>query len=91
MDYAAETGVGLIIVLDCGIKAVEEITYAKEKGIDFIICDHHVPDDILPPAVAILNAKRPDNTYPTHTFRAAVSVSSSCRHLLSATVSSFIT
>lgn len=38
----------MIIVLDCGIKAVEEITYAKEKGIDFIICDHHVPDDILP-------------------------------------------
>lgn len=67
MDYAAETGVGLIIVLDCGIKAVEEITYAKEKGIDFIICDHHVPDDVLPPAVAILNAKRLDNTYPyTH-------------------------
>ncbi len=57
VDYAAETGVGLIIVLDCGIKAVEEIAYAKEKGIDFIICDHHVPDDILPPAVAILNAK----------------------------------
>ena len=67
MDYAAETGVGLIIVLDCGIKAVEEITYAKEKGIDFIICDHHVPDDVLPPAIAILNAKRLDNTYPyTH-------------------------
>ena len=58
VDYAAESGVGLIIVLDCGIKAVEEITYAKEKGIDFIICDHHVPDDVLPPAVAILNAKR---------------------------------
>jgi len=57
IDYAAETGVGLIIVLDCGIKAVNEITYAKEKGIDFIVCDHHVPDDILPPAVAILNAK----------------------------------
>ena len=64
VDYAAESGVGLIIVLDCGIKAVEEITYAKEKGIDFIICDHHVPDDVLPPAVAILNAKREDNTYP---------------------------
>ena len=64
VDYAAENGVGLVIVLDCGIKAVEEITYAKEKGIDFIICDHHVPDDVLPPAVAILNAKRPDNTYP---------------------------
>jgi single-stranded-DNA-specific exonuclease len=67
IDYAAETGVGLIIVLDCGIKAVDEITYAKEKGIDFIICDHHVPDGLLPPAVAILNAKRLDNTYPyTH-------------------------
>ncbi|MCC8186825.1 MAG: single-stranded-DNA-specific exonuclease RecJ [Bacteroides sp.] len=64
IDYAAETGVSLIIVLDCGIKAVEEITYAREKGIDFIICDHHVPDDVMPPAVAILNAKRPDNTYP---------------------------
>ena len=64
VDYACETGVKLIIVLDCGIKAVEEIAYAKEKGIDFIICDHNVPDDILPPAVAILNSKRADNTYP---------------------------
>ena len=64
VDYARETGVGLIIVLDCGIKAVEEIAYAKENGIDFIICDHHVPDDVLPPAVAILNAKRVDATYP---------------------------
>ena len=64
VDYAYETGVKLIIVLDCGIKAVDEIAYAKEKGIDFIICDHHVPDDILPPAVAILNAKREDSTYP---------------------------
>lgn len=64
VDYAAEHGVKLIIVLDCGIKAVEEVRYAKEKGIDFIICDHHVPDEQLPPAVAILNAKRVDNTYP---------------------------
>ncbi len=64
VDYARETGVGLIIVLDCGIKAVDEIAYAKECGIDFIICDHHVPDDVLPPAVAILNAKRVDATYP---------------------------
>lgn len=64
VDFAAESGVKLIIVLDCGIKAVEEIAYAKEKGIDFIICDHHVPDDVLPPAVAILNAKRIDNHYP---------------------------
>ncbi len=64
VDYACETGVGLVIVLDCGIKATDEIAYAKEKGIDFIICDHHVPGPELPPAVAILNAKRLDNTYP---------------------------
>lgn len=64
IDYAYETGVKLIIVLDCGIKAVGEIAYAKEKGIDFIICDHHVPDDVLPPAAAILNPKRFDSTYP---------------------------
>ena len=64
IDYAVETDVKLIIVLDCGIKAVKEIQYAKEHGIDFIICDHHVPDDELPPAVAILNAKRIDDTYP---------------------------
>lgn len=64
VDYAYETGVKLVIVLDCGIKAVEEIAYAKEKGIDFIICDHHVPDDVLPDAVAILNPKRADSTYP---------------------------
>ena len=64
VNYAYETGVKLVIVLDCGIKAVEEIGYAKEKGIDFIICDHHVPDEVLPPAVAILNPKREDSTYP---------------------------
>ena len=64
IDFAAETGVKLIIVLDCGITAVEEIAYAKEQGIDFIICDHHVPDEIMPPAVAILNPKRDDSTYP---------------------------
>ena len=64
MDYAAERGVTLIIVLDCGIKAIEEIAYAKSLGIDFIICDHHVPDDELPVAVAILNPKREDSTYP---------------------------
>ena len=67
IDFAAEMGVKLIIVLDCGIKAVEEVAYAREKGIDFIICDHHVPDDELPPAVAILTPKRHDNRYPyTH-------------------------
>ncbi len=64
VDFAHENGVKLVIVLDCGIKAVEEVSYAKSLGIDFIICDHHVPDDVLPPAVAILNAKRSDNHYP---------------------------
>ena len=64
VDYAESQGVKLVIVLDCGIKAIDEIQYAKDKGIDFIICDHHVPDEVLPPAVAILNAKRVDNTYP---------------------------
>ncbi|MEG1580569.1 MAG: single-stranded-DNA-specific exonuclease RecJ [Bacteroidaceae bacterium] len=64
IDSACETGVKLIIVLDCGIKAVDEIAYAKEQGIDFIICDHHVPDDVLPPAYAILNPKRKDSSYP---------------------------
>ena len=64
IDFAKETGVKLIIILDCGIKAIEEITYAKEQGIDFIICDHHVPDEVMPPAVAILNPKRPDDSYP---------------------------
>ena len=64
LDYAASQGVKLIIVLDCGIKAIDEIAYAKTLGIDFIICDHHVPDDELPDAVAILNPKRADSTYP---------------------------
>ncbi len=64
IDYAASIGVSLIIVLDCGIKAVEEVKYAKSKGIDFIICDHHVPDEILPDAAAILNPKLEGNTYP---------------------------
>lgn len=64
VDYAHSTGVKLVIVLDCGIKAVEEIAYAKSLGIDFIVCDHHVPDKQLPDAVAILNPKRVDNRYP---------------------------
>lgn len=64
IDYAKSQGVKLIIILDCGIKAHEEIAYAKELGIDFIICDHHMPDEIMPPAVAILNPKRTDDTYP---------------------------
>ncbi|MDD7304512.1 MAG: single-stranded-DNA-specific exonuclease RecJ [Prevotellaceae bacterium] len=64
VEYAYENDVRLIIVLDCGIKANENIQYAKDLGIDFIICDHHVPGDELPPAVAILNAKREDSPYP---------------------------
>lgn len=64
VDYAYDTGVSLIIVLDCGIKAVDEIAYARELGIDFIICDHHEPDKMMPPAVAILNPKRRDSRYP---------------------------
>ena len=54
----------LVISLDCGIKAIEKIEYAKEKGIDFIICDHHMPDATLPDAVAVLDAKRSDSIYP---------------------------
>ena len=64
IKYDHDTGVKLIIILDCGIKAIEMITYAKSIGIDFIICDHHVPDETLPPAVAILNPKRDDDAYP---------------------------
>ncbi|MDE6270793.1 MAG: single-stranded-DNA-specific exonuclease RecJ [Muribaculaceae bacterium] len=64
IDLAAEQGVKLIIILDCGIKANDEIAYARELGIDFIICDHHVPDDELPPAAAILNPKLEGSTYP---------------------------
>lgn len=68
IDRAAEDGVKLIIILDCGIKAIDEIKYAATKGIDFIICDHHMPDAELPPAAAILNPKLEGSTYP-------------CRHL----------
>ena len=64
IDEAHAEGVKLIIILDCGIKAIEEIKYAASLGIDFIICDHHVPDEELPPAVAILNPKLEGSTYP---------------------------
>ncbi|MDR0824372.1 MAG: single-stranded-DNA-specific exonuclease RecJ [Prevotella sp.] len=64
IDYAEETGVKLIIALDCGIKANEKVDYAKSKGIDFIIGDHHMPGDVLPDAVAVIDAKRLDSTYP---------------------------
>jgi single-stranded-DNA-specific exonuclease len=64
IDYAAANNFTLVIALDCGIKAVEKIDYAKELGVDFIICDHHMPDAKLPDAVAVLDAKRTDSTYP---------------------------
>ena len=64
IDFAKENGFTLIIALDCGIKSVDLIAYAKELGIDFIICDHHLPDDELPTAVAILNPKQKDCSYP---------------------------
>jgi single-stranded-DNA-specific exonuclease len=64
IDYAAENGFTLIIALDCGIKSVDKVAYAKEKGIEFIICDHHLPGDIVPDAAAILDQKQPDCPYP---------------------------
>jgi len=64
IQYAIENNFSLIISLDCGIKSYDLISYAKEKGVDFIVCDHHLPDDWLPPAVAILNPKQKDCTYP---------------------------
>ncbi|MFH1120078.1 MAG: DHH family phosphoesterase [Bacteroidota bacterium] len=64
VDFAAENGFSLVIALDCGIKAIEKVAKGKEKGIDFIICDHHRPGEFLPDAVAVLDAKRPDCTYP---------------------------
>jgi single-stranded-DNA-specific exonuclease len=64
INYAVENGFTLVIALDCGIKAVEKIADAKSRGLDFIICDHHNPDEIIPPAVAVLDPKRPDCSYP---------------------------
>ncbi len=64
IDFADDNGFSLIIALDCGIKAVDKVAYAKEKGIDFIICDHHRPGDELPNAVAVLDPKRDDCNYP---------------------------
>jgi single-stranded-DNA-specific exonuclease len=64
IDFAAENNFTLVIALDCGIKAVEKIVYAKERNVDFIICDHHMPDTKLPDAVAVLDAKRHDSEYP---------------------------
>jgi len=64
IDFAEDNGFSLIIALDCGVKAIEKVAYAKEKAIDFIICDHHRPGDQLPDAVALLDPKRDDCPYP---------------------------
>ena len=64
IDYAADNDISLIIALDCGIKAIEKVAYAKEKGIDFVICDHHRPGNTIPNAVAVLDPKRQDCAYP---------------------------
>ncbi|MDT0687873.1 single-stranded-DNA-specific exonuclease RecJ [Autumnicola psychrophila] len=64
IDFAADNDISLIIALDCGIKAVEKVAYAREKGIDFIICDHHRPGSEIPAAVAVLDPKREDCNYP---------------------------
>jgi single-stranded-DNA-specific exonuclease len=64
IDWASNNGYSLIIALDCGIKANDKVKYANKKGVDFIICDHHLPGDELPEAVAILNPKQADCPYP---------------------------
>ena len=64
VDYAIQNNFSLVITLDCGVKSTELIQYAKENKVDFIVCDHHLPDAILPPAVAILNPKQKDCPYP---------------------------
>lgn len=64
IDWAVENGVKLIITLDCGIKAIEKTAYAAERGVDFIICDHHLPENSIPDAVAVLDPKREDCHYP---------------------------
>lgn len=64
IDYADDNGCTLVIALDCGIKSIDHVAYAKQKGIDFIICDHHRPGDVLPDAVAVLDPKREDCSYP---------------------------
>src|SRR5690606_17559619 len=64
VDYAKDESYTLMIALDCGVKDHTKIDYAKEKGIDIIICDHHLPDETLPDAIAVLDPKRIDCTYP---------------------------
>lgn len=64
IDFAEDNGFSLIIALDCGVKAIDKVAYAKKKGVDFIICDHHRPGEKLPDAIAVLDPKRPDCDYP---------------------------
>jgi len=64
IDFAKDNGFSLIIALDCGIKSIDKVDYANEKGVDFIICDHHLPGDTIPNAIAVLDPKRKDCTYP---------------------------
>jgi len=64
IDYASQNGIALVISVDCGIKAIEQVREAKQRGIDFIICDHHLPEKELPDAIAILDPKKPKCTYP---------------------------
>ena len=64
IDFAEDNDFSLIIALDCGIKAIEKVQYASDKGIDFIICDHHRPGPIIPKAIAVLDPKREDCNYP---------------------------
>tara|TARA_R110001592_G_scaffold206091_1_gene456812 strand:+ start:4801 stop:6489 length:1689 start_codon:yes stop_codon:yes gene_type:complete len=64
IDFAEDNGFSLIVALDCGVKAIDKVAYAKEKGVDFIICDHHRPGKTLPDAIAVLDPKREDCSYP---------------------------
>ena len=64
INWAAENGFSLIITLDCGIKAIDKVRYAGDKGMDVIICDHHLPEEVLPAAAAVLDPKREDCHYP---------------------------
>ncbi|NNE03177.1 MAG: single-stranded-DNA-specific exonuclease RecJ [Eudoraea sp.] len=64
IDFASDNDIALIIALDCGVKAIDKVAYAQEKGIDFIICDHHRPGELLPEAIAVLDPKRTDCSYP---------------------------
>ncbi|MBO7070606.1 MAG: DHH family phosphoesterase, partial [Bacteroidales bacterium] len=64
LDWAHKNGVNLVITLDCGIKAIDKVEYARERGIEVIICDHHLPEEVLPAAVAVLDPKREDCHYP---------------------------